>query len=246
MNFIGIIPARFESSRFPGKPLAIIQNKPMIAHVYQNAKKSNSLHSLVVATDHPQIVETVTQYGGQVIMTGSHHKTGTDRVFEAVKMLGCQSDSTVVINIQGDEPFIDPQLIDVVCGLFENKEVQIATAFTHFPDKDDLFSPNSIKVTVDCNGKALYFSRSVIPFNRNAESDEWLALNDYKKHIGIYAYRMNILELLTQLPQSSLELCESLEQLRWIENGFSIHTVKYLYEAHSVDVPEDILKLPIQ
>lgn len=245
MKFFGVIPARYASTRFPGKPLADILGKPMIQHVVENSSRSGLLSKVAVATDDQRIFDKVVSFGGMAVMTGDHHKTGTDRVYEAaLKMVGdfCPED-VVIINIQGDEPFIDPGLIDAACRLFERPEVEIATAYTSFSDQSDLFSPNSIKLTCNAEGKALYFSRSVIPFNRNESQENWLENSEYKKHIGIYAYRFNVLEKITKLQQSPLELSESLEQLRWLENGFSIFAVKHQYTAHSVDVPDDILRL---
>lgn len=246
MKFFGIIPARYASTRFPGKPLADILGKPMIQHVVENVSRSALLSEVTVATDDQRIADVVFSFGAKALMTSDQHKTGTDRVYEAALQMieGTAHEEVVVINIQGDEPFIDPGLIDSVCRLFEREEVEIATAYTSFSDENDLFSPNSIKLTSSKQGKALYFSRSVIPFNRNEKPENWFGYYPYQKHIGIYAYRFSVLEKITRLEQSPLELSESLEQLRWLENGFSIYAVKHDYAAHSVDVPEDILRLP--
>lgn len=248
MYFQGIIPARYASTRFPGKPLALINGKPMIQHVFENASRSLKLSSIFVATDDARIEKTVIGFGGKAIMTSSSHPSGTDRCFEAaLKTIPseCQNDQSIIINIQGDEPFIDPLIIDLLIASFENPSVQIATLAKVFDNETDLFSPNSIKVVCDKNDDALYFSRSVIPFVRNTNCANWFTQQSFLQHIGIYAYRFNTLKLLTSLHQSPLEKAESLEQLRWIENGFRIRTILTEYKGHSIDSPEDIEKLPI-
>lgn len=243
MYFLGIIPARFASTRFPGKPLALIHGKPMIQHVFENASRSARLNAVFVATDDERIENTVLQFGGKSIMTSQQHPSGTDRCYEAASRIlqnEFQDDQSVIINIQGDEPFIDPHIIDILAAAFNDPSVQIATLVKYFESEADLFNPNSIKVVCAINGDALYFSRSVIPFVRKTECSKWFDEQKFVQHIGIYAYRFNILRELSCLDQSALEKSESLEQLRWLENGYRIRTLLTDYKGHSVDCPEDI------
>ena len=233
MKFLGIIPARYDSTRFPGKPLVIIKGKSMIHRVYEQASKSKSLSKVIVATDDERIFSHVKKIGGEVMMTSSKHRCGTDRCAEVSKKIK----SDVVINIQGDEPFINPKQIDLVAKCFANKNVRIATLAKKCDDESELKSANTIKVVFDKNKKAIYFSRHQVPFNRNNSKII------YYKHIGIYAYRSAVLEKLTKLKPSPLELAESLEQLRWIENGYNIHVNLTTFETFSVDSPEDMKKI---
>ncbi|MGC9150210.1 MAG: 3-deoxy-manno-octulosonate cytidylyltransferase [Microbacter sp.] len=239
LRFIGIIPARYASSRFPGKPLADIGGKPMIQHVYEQA--AQVLDNVVVATDDQRIFEAVKSFGGDAVMTSDQHRSGTDRCFEALTLQSKPFD--VVINIQGDEPFIKPEHIQLLKHCFDQESTQIATLIKPFSDKDDfeqLFNPNVPKVVINQRKEALYFSRSIIPYCRSVQHDEWLLHHTYYKHIGMYAYRTDILKEITQLPPSSLELAESLEQLRWIENGYRVQTAVVHVETIAVDTPEDL------
>ena len=212
-TFIGIIPARYASTRFPGKPLVDILGKPMIQRVYEQA--AQVLDRVVVATDDQRILECVKAFGGEVVMTGQHHKSGTDRCYDAFSQLGTAYD--VVVNIQGDEPFIHPSQIESLKGCFTDAAIGIATLVRPFP-KDATYAmlsnANTPKVAVNERGYALLFSRSVIPYLRNVEPDNWAAHHTYWAHVGIYAYRAEVLKAITELPQSALEVAESLEQLR--------------------------------
>lgn len=238
---VGIIPARFGSTRFPGKPLAEINGNTMINRVYEQAVKSGKLQDVWVATDDKRIYDHVLGFGGKVTMTSEAHRTGTERCLEALEILEINGNKyDVVINIQGDEPFIDPAQINKVAGCFNNLAVEIATLRKKITESSDLFNPNIIKVTTDIFNKAICFSRSPIPFMRGKDENEWINSHDYYKHIGIYAYRSNVLKSLCKLPQSSLETAESLEQLRWIENGYRIYVETTEFESYSIDTPNDI------
>lgn len=241
MKLIGIIPARFASTRFPGKPLIDIGGKTMIQRVYEQAAKSKSLSKVIVATDDLKIEEHVKSFGGHVIMTSENHQSGTDRCFEAITKIA--DDADVVINIQGDEPFIHPEQIDLIASCFNSPDVKIATLVKKMTSIDDLFSNTIMKVVMNKNKEAIYFSRQAIPYIRGKEQKDWLNYFTFYKHIGIYAYTVNTLKEITALQQSSLELAESLEQLRWIENGYKIKVEITDYESVSVDAPEDLKKL---
>lgn len=245
MNFIGIIPARFASTRFPGKPLIDIHGKTMIQRVYQQVKLSKSLSEVVVATDDKRIFDHVHSFGGNVLMTASHHVNGTERCCEVIDMLEkLNTNYDIAINIQGDEPFIDPEQIDKVASCFlNNSSADIATLIKKLDKEADLLNPSIIKVVKDINNKALYFSRSPIPFYRDGDWAKALLKHTYYKHIGIYAYRTEILKKITVLNPSSLELSESLEQLRWLQNGFSIFTELTNHESRSIDTPQDLLTI---
>lgn len=239
MKFIGIIPARYASTRFPGKPLAMLKGKTVIQHVYE--KVSFCLDAAYVATDDERIYDHILSWGGKAVMTSPDHKSGTDRIQEAMEKIG--GDYDVVINIQGDEPFIDPSQIDTICKCFDDEDTQIATLGIPFKkDMEAIGNPNSPKIAVDLRGFAMYFSRSVIPFIRGKEQHEWPEAYPFLKHIGIYAYRKEILKQVTSLPQSPLELSESLEQLRWLENGYKIKVGKTDIETIGIDTPEDLKK----
>lgn len=241
MAILGIIPARFASSRYPGKPLVDIGGKTMIRRVYEQAKKAKLLTEVIVATDDERIAEEINKIGGKVILTSNQHNSGTDRCAEAVTIFAGEWDA--VINIQGDEPFIFPEQIDLLASLFDKPEIEIGTLVKKLSNPDDLDNSNTMKVVLDNNGYAMYFSRSPIPFIRGVEKSKWLDTNLFYKHIGIYGYRTEVLEELTKLPQGKLELAESLEQLRWLENGFKIGTAFTDLETLSVDSPEDLEKL---
>lgn len=263
MNFIAIIPARYASTRFPGKPLALLGGKPIIEHVC--SKVASVVADTFIATDDDRIFSTVESFGGRAIMTSPDHRSGTDRIEEAVTILSeeirvkseeaapstfsCQlsTDDTVVINVQGDEPFIHPSQIEAVCRCFDDPATQIATLgkpFINEGDTDSTFqlinNPNSPKIVVDNNGYAMYFSRSVIPFIRGKQTEEWPKEFPFLKHIGLYAYRRRVLHEITRLPQSSLEKAESLEQLRWLQNGYRIRVALTDVETIGIDTPEDL------
>jgi 3-deoxy-manno-octulosonate cytidylyltransferase (CMP-KDO synthetase) len=234
MHITGIIPARFESSRFPGKPLIDLKGKSMIQRVYEGASASKLLSEVIVATDDERILEHVLSFGGKVQMTSPNHTTGTDRCGEVAKDL--QTD--VIINIQGDEPLVDYRQIDQLCKAFEDAQVNIATlGILMKDDKLELANPNRIKIVRNTFGDALYFSRSAIPFQRTESNYPFL------KHIGLYAFRKDVLMNLTALPPVSLEETESLEQLRWLYNGYSIRVVQTEIETPNIDSPEDIAEV---
>lgn len=242
MKFIGIIPARYASTRFPGKPLADLHGKPMIQRVYEQVQ--NVLDQVVVATDDEKIENAVIAFGGNVIMTSDQHTSGTDRCYEAFCKAGSGYDT--IINIQGDEPFIRPEQIELLKNCFADPHTQIATLVKPFHPEDDfetvLFNPNSPKVVMNKNNEAMYFSRSVIPYFRGKHHTEWLGNHTYYKHIGLYGYRADILKEITSLPPSSLEIAESLEQLRWLENGYRIKVGITNVETIGIDTPEDMEK----
>jgi 3-deoxy-manno-octulosonate cytidylyltransferase (CMP-KDO synthetase) len=240
-KFVGIIPARYASTRFPGKPLASIGGKLMIQRVYEQASKVLDL--VYVATDDQRIYDAVVGFGGKAIMTSDKHKSGTDRICEAYEKSGCNRE--VVVNIQGDEPFIMPSQISTVCDLFDSPETQIATLVKPFSSNDsfaDLENPNSPKVVIDGAGNAVYFSRSIIPYLRGVEKSEWLKRHTFFKHIGLYAYKAEVLKHVTKMPQSTNEICESLEQLRWIDNGLKIKVGQTETQTIGIDTPEDMAR----
>jgi 3-deoxy-manno-octulosonate cytidylyltransferase (CMP-KDO synthetase) len=239
-KILGLIPARYASTRFPGKPLAEIAGKPMIQWVYERA--SRVFEHLYVATDDQRIAEAVWGFGGRIIMTSAKHPSGTDRCAEALSIAEKETGLAfeVVVNIQGDEPFIQPEQLKLVTEPFSKPKVQIATLVKPFGATDNIFNPNTPKVVVGTNGNALYFSRSAIPFIRGSEQHNWAKTNTFYKHIGLYAYRSNVLNEITKLRQSPLETAESLEQLRWLENGYSIAVSITEMETLAVDTPEDL------
>lgn len=236
MKVIAIIPARYASTRFPGKPLAMLAGKPVIQHVYEQVKKV--LPEAWVATDDDRIFNAVKLFGGEAVMTRADHKSGTDRIEEAAEKIG--TDADVIINIQGDEPFIQPSQIETICRQFDNESTQIATLGKPFTSMDAVENTNSPKIVIDNNGFALYFSRSVIPFMRGIDRSQWLDHYPYVKHLGIYAYRRKVLQEITKLPQSPLEKAESLEQLRWLQNGYRIRVGITNVETVGIDTPDDL------
>ncbi len=238
MEYIAIIPARFASTRFPGKPLAILGGQPVIQRVYEQVR--SVLDRVYVATDDQRIYDAVTAFGGQAVMTRSDHKSGTDRICEALDLVGGSPD--VVINVQGDEPFIQPSQLRTVMEAFDDPATQIATLGKRFETIEAVDNPNSPKIVLDNDGFALYFSRSPIPFVRGKDRGKWLAAYPFLKHIGLYAYRADVLREVTRLPQSSLELAESLEQLRWLQNGYKIKVGLTDVETVGIDTPEDLHK----
>jgi len=242
MKIIGIIPARYASTRFPGKPLVKIYEKSMIQQVYE--KSSQVLDLVIVATDDQRIYDEVIGFGGKVAMTSTSHQSGTDRCAEVLDNLEKDNQHfDVVINIQGDEPFLKQAHLELLATAFDDKNVQIATLVKKIEDTETLFNPNTPKVIRTIEGNAIYFSRSTIPFIRNHEKENWLKQYNFYKHIGIYAYRSSVLQTITKLKPSSLEQAESLEQNRWIENGFSIKTLITEEESIAIDTPEDLDKL---
>ena len=237
MKVVGIIPARYASTRFPGKPLALIKGKPMIQRVYEQALKAK-LDAVVVATDDVRIADAVMDFGGQYVMTSPNHRSGTDRCCEALDLLKTKYDA--VVNIQGDEPFIDPKQIDLLVDLIVRDDTPLASLAKRIDDADELFSPNAVKVVVNQEGNAMYFSRNPIPFMRNVDRDEWLAKGRFYKHIGIYAYKADVLHQVAHMEPSALEQAESLEQLRWLENGLAIRMALSDAENISIDTPDDL------
>jgi 3-deoxy-manno-octulosonate cytidylyltransferase (CMP-KDO synthetase) len=240
MKILGIIPARFASTRFPGKPLVQIQGKSMIQRVYEQASLSALLAEVVVATDDDRIANEVSRFGGKFVMTASTHISGTDRCAEVVRTL---SGFDSVINIQGDEPYIDPLQIDLLASCFEDDTVQLATLIKKIDNPEDLFNENIPKVVLNDHEEAIYFSRQTIPFLRNADKSQWLEQGTFFKHIGIYGYTSKVLQDITKLKPSSLELAESLEQLRWIQAGYRIKTRTTTIETIAIDTPEDLIRV---
>ncbi|MDO8999980.1 MAG: 3-deoxy-manno-octulosonate cytidylyltransferase [Bacteroidota bacterium] len=240
MSIIGIIPARFASTRFPGKPLVEIKGKSMIQRVFEQTKKSNLLNKIIIATDDNRIAEHVKSFGAEAILTKAEHPSGTDRCYEAYQLLGQTFD--YVLNIQGDEPFLDPEQINSLAKVC-NGDVEIATQMIKCTDNDVLFDKGEVKIVLSQNKEALYFSRNVIPHIKGKDEKEWHKHFDYYRHVGMYVYRTDILEKITKLKPSALELAESLEQLRWLENGYKINCVDTTYDSHCIDTPEDIEKV---
>ena len=243
MNFIAIIPARYASTRFPGKPLAMLGEKSVIQRVYEQVTKQLPA---CVATDDERIFEHVKSFGGHAVMTRTDHKSGTDRIEEAVEKLQLSKEfeiddnNTVIVNVQGDEPFIQPEQIQALCECFNDPTTDIATLGIKFKTLEAIKNPNSPKIILDNMGFAMYFSRSVIPYVRGKEEAEWPQSFDFLKHIGMYAYKRSILKEVTFLPQSSLEIAESLEQLRWLQNGYKIKVGETTQETIGIDTPEDL------
>lgn len=238
MKFIGIIPARYQSTRFPGKPLADIKGKPMIQWVYENASKA--LDQVWVATDDDRIFNAVEAFGGRVVRTSPTHQSGTDRCAEAARIIKRESKFEVVVNIQGDEPFIKPEQIETIKNCFDNSDVNIATLVKKIETQEELFNPNRPKVVLDKNDNALYFSRSTVPYFRGEEKENWMKRHNFWAHVGMYAFRAEVLEQITRLKQTPLELAESLEQLRWIESGYKIRAAETQFQTVGIDTPEDL------
>jgi 3-deoxy-manno-octulosonate cytidylyltransferase (CMP-KDO synthetase) len=242
LQFAGIIPARYASSRFPGKPLVLIGNKPMIQRVYDQASKS--LEMVWVATDDKRIFDAVSDFGGKAVMTSPNHLSGTDRCAEAVTKISQETGKTidVVINIQGDEPFIKPEQITLLINCFDDETVELATLIRKVEPGEEIFNPNQPKVIINSNGDAIYFSRAAIPYVRDSEKNDWSKKHIFYKHPGLYAYKTETLKKITLLPRSSLEISESLEQNRWIENGYLIRTAVTQWESIGIDTPGDLEK----
>jgi len=242
MKFIGIIPSRYDSSRFPGKPLADINGKSMINRVYEQACKA--LDDVFVATDNEKIAREVKRFGGRFVYTSKNHESGTDRIAEAVQIIRDKWNIhfDVVVNIQGDEPFIEPEQIKELINSFNRDDTGIATLIKKINAMDDIFNPNKPKVIFDHQMNAIYFSRSPIPYIRNKEKQHWLKSFDFYRHIGMYAYKTSVLSEITRLERSTLEIAESLEQNRWIENGYTIKVAKTHFDSLGIDTPEDLQK----
>lgn len=240
MNIYGVIPARYASTRFPGKPLIDIAGKTMIQRVYEQSKKCSSLKDVIIATDDQRIFDHALSIGAKVVMTSENHTSGTDRCAEVLNNIG---DCDVVINIQGDEPLIDPMQIELLCTCFNDRNTDIATLVKKIESTEVLFNHNSPKVILDKNSFALYFSRESIPHIRNVEREDWIKKHTFYQHIGIYGYKADVLKAITNLNISSLEQAESLEQLRWIENGYRIKTACTELESIAIDSPDDLYKV---
>ena len=242
IQYAGIIPARYASSRFPGKPLVLIGNKPMIQRVYEQAQKA--LELVYVATDDKRIFDTVLGFGGKAVMTSADHLSGTDRCAEAVTRINAETEMgiDVVINIQGDEPFIKPEQITLLMKCFSDSKVKIATLVRKVEPGEDVTNPNQPKVILNKEGDAIYFSRAAIPYIRDSEMVDWSKKHVFYKHPGLYAYRTKTLKQLTLLARSPLEIAESLEQNRWIENGFHIRTAVTTWASIGIDTPDDLQK----
>jgi len=235
MSIIAIIPARYNSSRFPGKPLADIKGKTMIQRVYEQAKVVERIERVIVATDDKRIFDHCLSFGAEVMMTSENHRNGTERIAEVIDNIKEQYDA--VINIQGDEPFIKLEQLNLICDIIENNDTDIASLAKQIVNVSDVESPNTVKVVMNKNGKALYFSRFAIPYNRN-ENNDIIRF----KHVGLYAYKSKILKEIIVLPESKLEVSESLEQLRWLEAGYTINMGITTYDSHGIDTPEDLEK----
>jgi 3-deoxy-manno-octulosonate cytidylyltransferase (CMP-KDO synthetase) len=240
MNVIGVIPARYDSSRFPGKPLVVIDGKSMIQRVYEQCLKSTSINKLIVATDDQRIADHVRLFGGNVTLTSNKHQSGTDRCAEVADNY---PEFDILINIQGDEPMINPNQIDLLCKCFDNPQASIATLVKKIGSNDELFNENTPKVILSKNSEAILFSRTAIPFLRGKARENWIEQYTFYKHIGIYGFKTETLKILSNLPLSTLESAEALEQLRWIENGYRIHAAITDHESQAIDTPEDLEKL---
>ena len=243
MKAIGIIPARYASTRFPGKPLADLKGKTILQRTWEQTRKSKLLKAVAVATDDDRIADAVRSFGGAVVMTASTHRTGTERCYEAARKMKRElklAPEDVVINVQGDEPFIEPDQIDSLVRCFKKESTEIATLVKPISKMEELLSRSTAKVLLDTQERAIYFSRAPIPFFRDAPQEQWLEKHRYFKHLGMYCYRLEVLGKLVKLKPSPLEQAESLEQLRWIENGYTIATRKTLHESIAIDTPEDL------
>lgn len=237
MKVIGIIPARYASTRFPAKPLIDIAGQTMIQRVYNQVKQASKINEVIIATDDQRIYDHVLSFGGRVIMTDKNHQSGTDRCAEVLENI---HDFDIAINIQGDEPLIDPEQIDLLISCFETPGTDIATLVRKVETNEELFNENKPKVVLSSSGKAIYFSRQAIPFQRGVEADKWLENQTYFNHIGIYGFRVNTLKEVSKLPLSNLEQTEALEQLRWIDNGYTIQTAISNHNNEAIDTPEDL------
>lgn len=237
---IGIIPARYASTRFPGKPLIDIEGKSMIQRVYEQASKAKALTDVVVATDDERIKQHVEAFGGKAVMTREDNPSGTDRCWDALQQM--DGEYKYVVNIQGDEPFIDPQQIDSLALMLDG-QIELATQMIPVDSHEVLFDMGEVKIVLNENDEALYFSRMVIPYIKGVDQSEWHKHHNYYRHVGMYAYRTDVLEQITKLPVSSLEKAESLEQLRWLQKGYKIKCVVTTFDSHCIDTPEDVEKV---
>jgi 3-deoxy-manno-octulosonate cytidylyltransferase (CMP-KDO synthetase) len=238
MRVVAIIPARYASTRFPGKPLVDIGGKSMIQRVFEQVQSCSAIAEVMVATDDDRILQHVGSLGVRCVMTSPHHPSGTDRCLEAYQLSGLQADC--ILNVQGDEPFVDPKQLNALAQLIARPDVSIATLVKAITDAETLFDASKVKVVMNAHSQALYFSRQAIPFNRNSEQAVWLSQHTYYKHLGLYAYKPEVLREICALSPSSLEKAESLEQLRWIENGYAIHVAITEIESPAIDTPEDL------
>lgn len=241
MNAVALIPARYASSRFPGKALIDLGGKTMIQRVYERAASLSAFSEVIVATDDTRIVEAVRAFGGKAMMTSPAHRSGTDRCAELVRAMAKRPD--VVVNVQGDEPFLETAQLELVLGCFRTPDTQIATLVKKITDIETLENPNTPKVVSDREGRAIYFSRHPIPYLRGTAPAHWLTQTDYYKHIGVYGYRTDILSEIVQLPLGRLEQAESLEQLRWLENGYTIRVAETTSESLAIDTPADLARV---
>lgn len=241
-KILGIIPARFASTRFPGKPLVNINGVSMIQRVYEQCLQAKALSHVIIATDDQRIFQHIEEFNGRAVMTSPQHQSGTDRCAEIASMKEF-SEYDIIINIQGDEPYIQPEQINLLASEFEKDNVRIATLVKKISSSDELFNHNNVKVVLNKNNEAIYFSRSPIPYNRNFPENEWLKFSTYYKHIGIYGYDATTLLTISKLDKTNLEVTEALEQLRWIENGFTIHTALTTLETVAIDTPDDLSKI---
>jgi 3-deoxy-manno-octulosonate cytidylyltransferase (CMP-KDO synthetase) len=239
MKILAVIPARYASTRFPAKPLIDIGGKSMIRRVYEQVQKARGIDDVVVATDHHEILDHVRSFSGSVVMTKESHVSGTDRCYEAASLHSSRFD--YIINVQGDEPFIQPDQIELLVSALDGV-TEIATLVKAIDQAATLFNPNVVKAVLNKSNEALYFSRSTIPYLRNIPTEEWLNVHTFYKHIGMYAYRSDILEAITRLDTGTLEKAESLEQLRWLEHGYRIRTAETKTETIGIDTPEDLAK----
>ena len=243
MRVLAVIPARYASTRFPGKPLAMLGGKSILSHVWNRANQATKVDTVIVATDDDSICDHMERLAGEgsVMMTSDQHRSGTDRCGEVLQRLGADSqDYDIVVNLQGDEPFIDPRQIDDLVSCFGDPEVQIATLMTPIHSTEELLSPNNVKVVCDEDFRALYFSRQPIPYCRGIEPNQWLEHGDYHKHVGIYAFRSQVLSELCELETAPLEECEKLEQLRWLSAGYRIHVLETPHANIGIDTPDDL------
>jgi 3-deoxy-manno-octulosonate cytidylyltransferase (CMP-KDO synthetase) len=240
MKVLAIIPARYGSTRFPGKPLANLAGKPMIQHVYEQVKSCGSISEVVVATDHQEILHRVEDFGGKAVMTSENCLSGTDRCAEVLK--GLSSEYDLVLNVQGDEPFIQCGQLKELIESMNSPESEIGTLVRRIEHMEDVSNPNVVKAVIAENGRALYFSRNPVPFVRGVERENWLSQAVFYRHIGLYAYRPEVLLKITALPPGKLEIAESLEQLRWMEADFKVYVRESLYDSIGIDTPEDLLK----
>ncbi|MFC2102471.1 3-deoxy-manno-octulosonate cytidylyltransferase [Bacteroidota bacterium] len=244
MKSLGIIPARYDSTRFPGKPLIVIDGKSMIRRVYEQASMCPDLSKVIVATDHPEILKHVRSFGGEAEMTAATHKTGTERCAEVAELIfGDDDDVDVVVNIQGDEPFISPNQISELIHLFSDPDIEIGTLARKIQDPGVVDDPNVVKLVFDRHQRVLYFSRSPIPYVRERTGVSVQKGIPFFEHVGIYGFRKSVLREVVKLPESDLERAESLEQLRWLQHGFAIHVRETTYESISIDTPDDLLKI---